>query len=290
MEILDGTSRPGKRNYPEHLAIILNGGWSKDSLGILAGIPLPMPGIPSAADVTSDQTRHLAGLEFQRTLRSLVHDWIESGKTKYGEEPWARRASVQAIAKISEYQERKPPTVIFIGDGRIAVSMFGPPSTGLVSPTNPDEALASARDSAFRDFLLLLDSPNRERLFECKRCGKYFVRDRAPRKLIKSGRYCAKRKCRGSASALRMNTTRGNRRSEMVGFAADSWDKCLEHPDKRSKWIAEQVNRRTAMIKAKAGRDAESHFPKITGRWVTQHMTEIEAEVERRKHVSKKTR
>jgi hypothetical protein len=87
-----------------------------------------------------------------------------------------------------------------------------------------------------------------------------------------------------------MESTRKKRTNELVGFAAEVWEqwKPNSRHGSRSKWIAEQVNRRTAKIEAKSGKKSECLFSVITGRWVTQHHTEIEAEVERRNHATRK--
>jgi hypothetical protein len=133
-------------------------------------------------------------------------------------------------------------------------------------------------------FARLLDSPFSRMLARCDDCGIYFAYERAPRIDIKGGTYCAN--CKGKGSARRMKSTRERRTNELVGFAADVWEQWK--PDSRlgprSRWIAERVNRRTAKIEAKSGKKSESLFSVITGRWVTQHHTEIEAEVERRKN------
>lgn len=133
-------------------------------------------------------------------------------------------------------------------------------------------------------FASLLDSPFSRLLARCDDCGTYFAYERAPRIDIKGGTHCAN--CKGQGSARRMKSTRERRTNELVGFAADVWEQWK--PDSRhgprSRWIAERVNRRTAKIEAKSGKKSESLFSVITGRWVTQHLTEIKAEVERREN------
>ena len=137
-------------------------------------------------------------------------------------------------------------------------------------------------------FARLLDSPFSRLLARCDDCGTYFAYERAPRIDIKVGTHCAN--CKSQGSARRMRSTRERRTTELVGFAADVWEQWK--PDSRhgprSQWIADRVNRRTAKIEAKSGKKSESLFSVITGRWVTQHHTEIEAEVERRKNATRK--
>jgi hypothetical protein len=131
-------------------------------------------------------------------------------------------------------------------------------------------------------FARLLDSPFSHLLARCDDCGTYFAYERAPRTDIKGGTHC--QNCKKCGSAKRMRLTRDKRIDGMVSFAAEFYGQFK--PNSRqplTKWIAEHVNRRTGSIKAKAGKETMSHYPVITGRWVTQHLTEIEAEVERRR-------
>jgi hypothetical protein len=133
-------------------------------------------------------------------------------------------------------------------------------------------------------FAKLLDSPFSRLLARCDDCGTYFAYERAPRTDIKGGTHC--RNCKAAGSAKRMKSTRDKRTAEMVRFAADAlalWKPNSRHGS-RSKWVAAQVNQRTAKISAKSGRESGSHYPVISGRWVTQHLIEIEA----RKHATRK--
>jgi hypothetical protein len=135
-------------------------------------------------------------------------------------------------------------------------------------------------------FAKLLDSPFSRLLARCDDCGTYFAYERVLRTDIKGGTHC--RNCKGCGSAKRMNRTRDKRNDSLVRFAAEFYGQFK--PNSRqplTKWIAEHVNRRTGSIRAKAGKETMSHYPVITGRWVTLHLTEIEAEVERGKHATR---
>jgi hypothetical protein len=135
-------------------------------------------------------------------------------------------------------------------------------------------------------FAKLLDSPFSRLLARCDDCGTYFAYERAPRTDIKGGTHC--RNCKGCGSAKRMNRTRDKRNDSLVRFAAEFYGQFKPNSRQpRTKWIAERVNRRTESVRAKAGKEGMSHYPAITGRWVTQHLTEIEEEVERRKHATR---
>jgi len=133
-------------------------------------------------------------------------------------------------------------------------------------------------------FAKLLNSPFSRQLARCDDCSAYFAYERAPKKEIRGGTHCTN--CKGQGSARRMKSTRERRTGEMVGFAVDAlalWKPNSRHSS-RSKWVADQVNRRTARIKVKLGKKSENPYPRITGRWFSQHQTEIELEVERRRN------
>jgi hypothetical protein len=71
-----------------------------------------------------------------------------------------------------------------------------------------------------------------------------------------------------------MNSTRENRKKQLVELAAELWTKwkpIAQYGD-RSKWVAERMNKKQRTL---------GTF--ITGKWVTQHQEEIKAEAERRK-------
>ena len=283
MEVWASWTKRGKREYPEFVAAILNGEVRKDFLGLLAGIPIPMPGIQSAPNEVRDN----AVSEFIGTLQTLTGQWIDTGKvheTERGEQPWER--SVNEITPnhpqpilntLIEYQDRNPPKVLITGDGR-----FGIPSEPIIRysgwPSPPPElenTLQRARDFAICEFVKLLESPGRERFFRCDECGKYLVRARAPRKgaPIYHGTFCDK--CKNKGGARRTVESRNRRIQEKIGWASDAWVKWKSGNrfGKRADWVVKKVN-----AKLPAGQN------QIKVNWVTRHQTEIETEVERRNH------
>jgi hypothetical protein len=72
---------------------------------------------------------------------------------------------------------------------------------------------------------------------------------------------------------------RERRKSEVVAYAADAWPKWKPRHGKQSLWVAGEVNRRLRVT----GR-------LITGKWVVQNLGKIEAEIERRKNATGKTK
>jgi hypothetical protein len=276
-------SKRGKRDYPEIIAETLNEKWPKDFLGIMAGIPAPMPGCPDAPQ----EVRDAAVAEFLRTLRWLADQWLDSGKQS-AEQPWSRNVdwSSDAYPKpitetLLEFRDRNPPLVVANRDGRFAIFPMGPRkhsswATMLSECIDPQQ---HARDLAIAQFVLLLESSCPQRLFRCdnEECAQYFALMRRPREMIKQGTYCSEYECRKQASAKRMESTGDRRRSILVGFAADIWEQWK--PDSKhgalEEWVAKQVRKR----------QRETDKP-ISRRWVTTHMHRIEAEIRRRKAVS----
>ncbi len=118
-------------------------------------------------------------------------------------------------------------------------------------------------------FANLLDSPYSRHIARCDSCESYFTYQRAPRRSIMCGVFCAN--CKDKGSVRRNQSSRQRRTRNLVTLAADVWDRWRpnSHDGPRSTWIAARLNR-----KQPAG---------ITGRWVTTHQQEIEAEVRRRK-------
>jgi hypothetical protein len=251
----------------------------------MAGIPAPMPGCPSAPQ----EVRDIAGKEFLSVLRELANQWLDSGKQSV-EEPWSRTADWRSdkypktiIETLSEFRDRNPPIVLPNKDGQFDIVPMGPirHSSWATMLSQSIDPLQHARDLAIAQFVLLLRSSCPQRLFRCDECGKFFVLDREPRKVIKQGTYCPKSECRKRASAKRMKSTSDRRHSIFEGIAADVWDKWTPNCGPREVWIAKQVNLRTAKMNVTSGKKSarKSPYKSITRRWVTEHMQRIEVEV-----------
>jgi hypothetical protein len=290
MRSIEPWSKRGKRDYPEFIANILN--VPGNLLGLMAGIPAPMPGCPSAPQEVSEA----AGREFSKTLQELVNQWISSGKQK-AEEPWSRTADWRSdkypktiTETLSEFRDRNPPIVFPNKDGQFEIAPMGPFrhsswATMLSLSVDPQQ---HARDHAIAQFVLLLRSRCPQRLFRCDECRKYFVLERKPRKIIKQGSFCSKSKCRKQASAKRMDSSSNNRHSTLEGFAADALRKYKPKDGPLKEWIRDQVNQQISNMKTTRGNKSarESAYDPISLRWVTGHMGKIEAKVSKGKSVA----
>lgn len=271
MQLKDGWTLEGKEHYFRFmLPPILNDEMPEPVLEHIAEIQYVPPELKPAARS-----------EFVNTLRGLVDQWIDSGKSDGIEEAWKRNikwqppTSLKPIAEtLSDYRDRNPPQAVTGDDGRFEIWMV-PASLASTEP------LRRARDLAIYQFVALLDYPGRERISRCDKCGKYFARVRAPKKdmPIKNGTFCEN--CKGGGGARRTLSTRIRRSSQMIAWAAECWPKWTERRGLRSEWIAEKVNRQVER--------QPITWATITGNWVTRHQTEIETEVERRNHATRKS-
>jgi len=210
---------------------------------------------------------------FLTSLRGLVDGWIESGRRDNLDNPLERTAPK---LELERFMAKYPPVAKPDPDGRMVLYIQA-----------PKEHRAAAQDHALYWFAMLLDSPTRERLSKCDKCAKYIFRDRMPRRdhPIKRGVFCGKHK--GNARARSMSSTREGRTDELVRLAAKFWPKWNSQKGHQtgSKWIAAKMNRQLPVW---AGEYFQNREGKATGRWVTQHQQEIEAEVNRRKHATRK--
>jgi hypothetical protein len=254
MEIYDGTWKGGC--WPKDLLVFLNG---------------PFPSHPKSVfwdtllTGNSGKATKEAISEFHVTLHSLVDSWLDSGRRGSEDRPWERIAPLQIL---KEFMARNPPR-LEIKKPNGSLCFFTWPST--FKQTNQ---LIAAGDIATYLVLLLMDSPERARLSRCDVCGTYFVRARTPKKdtPIYHGVFCEKHK--GKGGAKRTKKSRDDRKDRMVDLAAEFWPqwKPSRSHGKQSEWVAARMNK---------GLAPHEH---ITGKWVTQHRSEIEAKIERRKH------
>ena len=287
MRIEDGRSDRGRKEFAEYLLLFLNPmnprhkdpeGY-RNTIGTVAGIPFPMPGHKQAPR----EVRDAAIAEFHHTLRGLVNQWIDSGRLQLkanGEQPLERsvRTAVPGYAEtiesrlqrfFAEYQPRVligGPDELFAHFGLIYFS-----SWESLADKSTDGLLKRAQDLALYQFVLLLDSPSKHRLFMCDECGEHFVLKRNPRREIQRGTFCPKHKAQGAAA--RMEALRNRQTNKLLDTAAGAWIRWQRRhrndgqggPEQRE-WVAEQVN--------------ETHGTNFKRNWVTTNLEEIRKRVE----------
>jgi len=263
MEIrwMDGLNIGGQA-VPAHVAALLN---------------RPIREFASGIRSLLGKERDAAVAEFKSTLRGLVDQWIDSGKaneTITGDEPMKRNISWRSPL----YPEPFGKTVIKFWEARVTVELDDSPvfHVGLSEAARGSkDSLFTAREYAVHEFARLLASPSPQRLSRCDGCGRYFVRQRVPTKPICHGTFCSRGKCKSKGGAKRVVDSRDQIAKSKICWAADAleqWKPASRFGEKPD-WVVEQVN-------AKLLPRGES----IKVNWFTWHQTEIEAEVERRKH------
>jgi hypothetical protein len=269
MQILDGKrhDRLAERSHVARVAYFLNGGghWGRLDL----------------SEMYSLEERQQADTEFRATLRALVNQWIDSGKGPDGIDEPQKRDLFKVPPGYTErlydvllvWLGRNLPQPVLMGTGKIGIidqppSLLALDANKLSRHRSLSELKVYARDCALYHFKDLLDSPSALCLTRCsnpKCTAPYYVRARVRTKEIKRGAYCGK--CTGVGSAERVRASRTARKRELIEHAAGFWNKWKPKRQfgSRSKWVASQMNMG------------------LTGRWVSQHRAEIEAEVGRRK-------
>jgi hypothetical protein len=264
MQVSDGWQGLKREDCPRYVAAMLNRKGSKGFLAYQAGVE----GEPQ-------ETRDAAVAIFLGSLCQFVDQWIDSGKSEQDEKPWERSihwsspAHPTPIVKaLSLYGDWCPPRLLIGPKGQFEIGML-PVSTVAKSP------IPTACMRAAWWVIMLLDSPNPERLSRCDACHAYYVRARAPKKEtpIYRGVFCPN--CKGKGGLRRMNVARDNRVKKLVRLAAGFWPQWKPLPSygKQSEWVAAKVNK----VLGAHERISDN------GNWVTRHRSEIEAEAERRK-------
>lgn len=171
------------------------------------------------------------------SLRRLVDQWIESGKSNGADEPHKRSAL-------------------------------------WISPEFPQPALAVAAQLLSRDsnnravflFQSLLDSPARWKLFRCEGCNRYFLRVRTPKRnaAVQGGCFCVD--CKGQGGAKRTAMSRGRRKEQLIEHAAKCWPKWKSELGERSKWVAARVNEKAGTLTSITGKWITQHQLEIEAR------------------------
>jgi hypothetical protein len=195
------------------------------------------------------------------TLRKYVDEWIDSGRKDGVDSPWERTVPSDAVR------------IFNIGYTTSShLSANGRPTASYVfrgwSP-GADDLEKHGSLAATSRFMVLMDSPDRERVSRCDRCRTYFARQRVPKKgiVIKHGSFCDS--CEGRGRVQGTVRSRERRKNELVALAATFWEQCPQAKlQERSDWVAKKMTSKLP----------EGEAP-ITKNWVTHNRVDIEAAV-----------
>jgi len=259
MQLDDFWSSQSKRNIEERIAALLNGDieW-RDVAGRVVSRAQLIAAF--SGDFSEFENNH--GLEFQEAMRSLVSTWIATGRNSNGiDAPWDRTYPSE---RIQTFWSRNSPYVYQAEDGRIHIN-FG-------SRHNPDSPSEWAQNLAESYFVRLLDSPRRECLSNCMKCGKYFVRVRQPKRGIptRNGSFCLEH--RDERKSRNIKDTRKIRKERLIELASRlAIQYAQQNPREAAQgWIARYMNRE--MLK----NQRRYHWAApVTPKWVTQNARAI---------------
>jgi hypothetical protein len=267
MRIIEPWTKRGNKEFPEFIANVLNA--REGQLAeMLAGIPAPMPGFADAPQ----EIRKAAGKTFAKTLRNLVDQWLASGRQGTVEEPLSRSADWRSeeypkpiIETLSKFRDANPPIILLNNDGQFEIVPMGPVrySTWASMVSGSIDPQQHAKDHAIALFVKLLESECPQRIFRCDNCGRYSVRERKPRGIIKNGAYC--KDCKPAGRVRAIEEKRKAQTNEMLNAAAEvwaQWNYSRRNPDQRE-WVAKQVSERC------------KHLDPIKRNWVSRNLTRI---------------
>jgi hypothetical protein len=196
------------------------------------------------------------------SLRTMVDNWIESGREGMYEDVLKRHLAFELLAALMHWSSTKRPELSFQW-------WDGSPSLYIQvgRDYNPERPFQNAWDTAILLFARLLDSPYRYRIAKCRFPGcTYYYMNRLPRGPFQYGTYCPRH--RQSASATRAESRKRDATHEnRVRIAHSLWDTWPpEYRTEKSRrvWLAAELNRKQSKA-----------YKPIQLNWVSHHLNEI---------------
>jgi len=227
-------------------------------------VPAADPNLNYTLEVAPVETYERAEQVLTEVLRSLVSEWIDSGKNPDGqEEPLRRALSLGSCDAVNRYLQRHPPQ-FFLFEGNKIGAVFAeekPQSTG------PDDPIAAAKEEAIRLLVHFMDSDARRQLAKCFVCHEYFYPARKIRDFYQRGAYCEA--CRPKVSMLDTEDSREQWRKKVMKLAVEAWPKWRPSYGPQALWVAMRVNEKLS-----------PGDKRIKGAWVTRNDEEIIARVQ----------
>lgn len=196
------------------------------------------------------------------SLRTLVDDWIESGRDGTFEDPLKRHLSEALSSALHHWSFRNGPKLSF-------KHWSGEPSLYMpaVRAAETECPFQNAWDNAISLFAQLLDSTYRYRIAKCRaKACTYYYTDRVPRGPLKYGTYCPAH--RQKASAIRAVYRQRNAMNEnRLTIAQGLWGHWPpEYRTDRSQklWLVSEISERQSKA-----------YPGIKINWVSRHLQQI---------------
>ncbi len=199
------------------------------------------------------------------SLRTLVDNWIESGREGMYENVRARHLSEPMMFALMHWSSKRSPELSFRWwDG--SPSLYLPVGRN----HNPESPFRNAWDTAILLFARLLDSSYRYRIAKCRYQGcTYYYTDRVPKGPLQYGTYCPAHRQKASAkrSEYRKRSAIHENRIKVAKGLWGRWPPRCRTERSQRLWVAEELNRTQS-----------KPYSKVKINWVTRHLKEITAE------------
>jgi hypothetical protein len=213
-------------------------------------------------------------------LRSLVDEWLDSGRKPDGEErPDQRRlaGTREALATVKASAATTPCRLIFIErTGELVVGV----DTALASPdSNPYSRLDVFKEAlaeADRMFTEIMAGEWKYQFCKCRQCGQYFLLPK-PRRSYRHGTFCSREHQRHASAAALTKERRERIKVELLKYAAQ-WLRRRRDSGRGRQGDYGLKEALAAALSERISRDPNLRAGKecIKVNWVTRHMTEIE--------------
>jgi hypothetical protein len=222
---------------------------------------------PVDPDLEAEANNH-----FVATLRSLIDQWLESGRSGIAEAPKKR--------KLVRGEGAGEPWYVlhdWIAKHRILPILTESGEAVIALPSRWDsnsDPVGDAKNEGILYFFKMLQSTLRYRIAKCTKpyCGRYFCYERVPKDILECGALCPNHRSHGAT--IRKDRQRKLRKQGLLRFAANAWPRSLlKFPDDhaaRYRWVADQTNKRLG-----------PHDQRITKRFITQNDEVIESMAEK---------
>jgi hypothetical protein len=255
---------------PEYLLALLNKQFEAPSIGHQRRMPAPPPLnftiVPADADLAAE-----ANKRFVETLRNLIDQWLDSGRSRTHGELW--EAPLERNLGIGTDRDGLWDVLRFwIAQDRFRLSFSNSGEIEMELPCREDtgDEIADAKNDAIRHCAKLLQSRLRYRIAKCSKpqCGRYFYYDRMPKGVLKCGTLCPDHRSHGGT--IRKYKQRKVRRERLLTLAAEAWRKCKWNHADNYRWIANQVNKHL-----------RPNEQRITKRFITENDETVKSLAER---------
>jgi hypothetical protein len=223
--------------------------------------------------VPRDQGRIVLAALVSSRLRTLVDEWLETGRNREFESPGVRNIEMTYLAysAVDNFVRQYPPQFVPGGYSSFVYARGGHFKAGNVFESRDVEAT--------RLFVNLIISDWNKRLCKCRYCGEYFHFEK-PRTDYPHGTFCKPEHQRNMSAYALTTSLRSQAKSNLIKLAAHwlaalgprsaGWKSDRTLKDQLAKHLSGQMSRKPNLC---SGRD------QVTGSWVTWNRNQIGREL-----------